>query len=186
MSAQELIYKRWSPVAFAATPVDVKTITSLFEMAGWAPSSYNAQPWKFIYGLRGDDMYPLLLDLINEGNRVWAQTAPALFLVMADTEFPGRKRLNRHAWYDTGMAMGNLMLAATEMDLYLHQMGGFDVERSAKALALPSNIEPVAMAALGFKGDPSELPEDVAARESKKRTRKPVVEFVLNSAWPVT
>jgi nitroreductase len=32
--------------------LDEDTIMSLFEAARWAPSSYNNQPWRFIYAKR--------------------------------------------------------------------------------------------------------------------------------------
>lgn len=180
MNVTELIKKRWSPVAFSDQPVTKEQLDELFRAAQWAPSSFNAQPWKFIYGLKGDDIYPVLYNLLNATNRIWARTAPALVLVMAETIFPGRDNPNRHAWYDTGMAVGNLLLKATEMDLFAHQMGGFDMEGSVAELDIPGGIEPVAMMAIGYKGDVSLLPEEVAMREKKARSRKSIEEFVLN------
>ena len=176
----ELIKKRWSPVAFSDRAVTPREMEALFEAARWAPSSYNAQPWRFFYGLKGDDMYPVLYNLINAANRTWARTAPALVLVVAETVFSGRDKPNRHAYYDTGMAVGQMLIKATEMDLYAHQMGGFDVERSVNDLSLPPHQEPVAMMAVGYKGDPSQLPAEVAERENAVRNRKPVDELVLN------
>ena len=41
--------QRWSPRAFdAARPVTRAELMKLFEAARWAPSSFNAQPWRFI------------------------------------------------------------------------------------------------------------------------------------------
>jgi nitroreductase len=44
-----LILNRWSPRSMAGEELDEDTIMSLFEAARWAPSSYNNQPWRFIY-----------------------------------------------------------------------------------------------------------------------------------------
>jgi len=45
-----LILNRWSPRSM--TGEDEHTIMNLFEAARWAPSSYNNQPWRFIYAKR--------------------------------------------------------------------------------------------------------------------------------------
>lgn len=44
-----LILNRWSPRSMTGEELDGDTIMSLFEAARWAPSSYNNQPWRFIY-----------------------------------------------------------------------------------------------------------------------------------------
>ena len=46
------ILNRWSPRSMAGEQLDEDTIMSLFEAARWAPSSYNNQPWRFIYAKR--------------------------------------------------------------------------------------------------------------------------------------
>ena len=47
----KLITDRWSPRAFDKRTVDYDKIHLLFEAAKWAPSSRNAQPWRFIFAL---------------------------------------------------------------------------------------------------------------------------------------
>ena len=47
-----LILHRWSPRSMTGEELDEDTIMSLFEAARWAPSSYNNQPWRFIYAKR--------------------------------------------------------------------------------------------------------------------------------------
>jgi len=44
-----LILNRWSSRSMTGEELDDDTIMSLFEAARWAPSSYNNQPWRFIY-----------------------------------------------------------------------------------------------------------------------------------------
>ncbi len=149
----------------------------LFEAARWAPSSYNAQPWKFIWGMKGDDTYPLLFDLISENNQRWAKTAPLLVLSIAETIPPGRKSVNRFAFYDTGMAVGNLLAQATYSGLSVHQMGGYDNERAKIVLNLPHAFEPAAMMAIGYidkngKGE--------AQGSQKVRERNPLETFLFN------
>ncbi|MGI0033161.1 MAG: nitroreductase family protein, partial [Nitrososphaeraceae archaeon] len=47
-----LILNRWSPRSMTGQELDDENIMSLFEAARWAPSSFNNQPWRFIYAKR--------------------------------------------------------------------------------------------------------------------------------------
>ena len=183
MEIHDIIKNRWSPVAFSDEPVNDDLLDSLFEAARWAPSSYNAQPWKFMVGRKGEETYALLFDLLKDMNKRWAHTAPVLVLSMAEMVPPGRSSENRFAFHDTGMAVGNLLAQATHVGLHVHQMGGYDVEGARSALQLPPNMEPAAMMAIGFKGDPSNLPDEVAAREERPRERKGLEEFVFSKKF---
>jgi len=40
---------RWSPRGMTGEELDDEDLMALFEAARWAPSSYNNQPWRFIY-----------------------------------------------------------------------------------------------------------------------------------------
>jgi len=178
-TVNELITNRWSPVAFDPSPVEKEKILLLFEAAKWAPSSRNMQPWRFIYATIDTPEYDLLFGLLKDRNKVWAKTAPLLVLSLAQTISTYKNRPNRFAFYDTGMAVGNLLVQATYMGLYVHQMGGYDKERARKVLNIPGSFEPAAMMAIGYKGDPATLPEEVAAREKKERTRKELGSFLV-------
>jgi nitroreductase len=91
-----------------------------------------------------------------------------------------KNRPNRLALYETGMAVGNLLVQATHLGLYVHQMGGYDLERAKETLVIPTRYEPAAMMAIGYKGDRKQLPEDVAAREDRERTRNDISSFLVS------
>jgi nitroreductase len=175
----ELIRNRWSPVAFDSRPVDFEQIHLLFEAAKWAPSGSNAQPWRFIYATSDMPDYKVLLDLMDEKNQEWARTAPMFVLALAQVVSTYKNRSNRLAFYETGMAVSNLLLQATHMGLHVHQMAGYDFERAKEALVIPTRYEPTAMMAIGYKGDRSQLPADVAAREDRKRERMEISKFLI-------
>jgi nitroreductase len=178
-NVHELITRRWSPVSFDPKPVEHEKVQLLFEAAKWAPSGRNAQPWRFIYAVRQTPEYEVLFDLLAEGNQAWAKTAPLLVLSLAQVISTYKNLPNRLALYETGMAVANLLLQATHMDLDVHQMGGYDEERAKEVLEIPSRYEPAAMMAIGYKGDPSQLPAEIAAREEKKRIRMELSEFLV-------
>jgi len=61
-----LILNRWSPRSMTGEELDEDTIMSLFEAARWAPSSYNNQPWRFIYAKRNTLHWDKLFNLLVE------------------------------------------------------------------------------------------------------------------------
>lgn len=174
-----LVTDRWSPVAFDDRAVDYDKIHLLFEAAKWAPSAMNAQPWRFIFATKEMSDYKVFLGLISEANQIWASTAPMLVLPLAQVISTYKNRPNRLAFYEVGMAVGNLMTQATAMGLLVHQMGGYDVERAKEELVIPTRYEPMSILAIGYKGDPSKLPKEVAARETKERTRLEISKFLV-------
>ena len=175
----KLITDRWSPVAFDSRKVEYDTIHLLFEAAKWAPSSRNGQPWRFIFATSDMADHKVLLSLLSEENQVWASTAPMLVLPLAQTISTFKNRPNRLAFYEAGMAVGNLLLQATHMGLMVHQMSGYDVDRAKEELVIPTRYEPMAMMAIGYKGDAAQLPKEVAARENRERERMEISKFLV-------
>jgi nitroreductase len=174
-----VISDRWSPVAFDEKPLEYDQIQLLFEAAKWAPSARNAQPWRFIFATKEMADYKGLLELLSKKNQVWASTAPMLVLPLAQVISTYKNRPNRLAFYETGMAVGNLLAQATAMGLVVHQMAGYDFERAKEALVIPTRYEPMAMMAIGYKGDRSKLPREVAAWEDRERTRMEISKFLV-------
>jgi nitroreductase len=80
---------RWSPRAMSGAAIPLPELMLLFEVARWAPSSMNHQPWRMLYALRDTPHWPLFLGLLHEGNRRWAQQGGALVL------FISKKNLRR-------------------------------------------------------------------------------------------
>lgn len=177
-----LIQKRWSPRAFADRPVEPEKLLSLLEAARWAPSSGNGQPWHFLLGVKGTSAHTALVEIIKEGNLPWAAQAPVLMLTVANmTTSSGR--LNTHAFYDVGLAVMNLTLQATALDLYVHQMGGFYPDKARERFAIPEGFEPVTALAIGYLGDPEMLDQKNREREQSPRSRRPLSEFVFEGRW---
>jgi len=176
----ELIKKRWSPRAFSSDPVGKEELMTLFDAGRRAASSFNLQPWRFVYATQEDpEAFQNLLDVLLEVNQAWAKNAPALFMTIAEAYNPATGDRNAHAWHDVGLAMGNLTFQASHMGLYLHQMGGYDQEKAQQNLNLPDGFEPVAAVAVGYPGDPSQLREKMKESELNASPRKPVDALVF-------
>jgi len=176
----ELIQKRWSPRAYSTQPVEEDTILTLFEAARWAASGGNEQPWRFIYAAREQaERFGKLAECLMEGNRAWATSAPVLILTLVKTHNSRTNQPNRYAWHDLGLAVGNLTAQASALDLYVHNMAGFSAEKARQLFDLPADIEPVTMIAVGYLGDPEQLPEPLKERELAHRQRKTLDELIL-------
>jgi nitroreductase len=180
----ELIAKRFSPRVFAAQPVSDDALASLFEAARWAASSGNNQPWRFVVARRGAAIFETLVSCLSAGNS-WAADAPILMLgcsklVLEQGSKPPRE--NRHAWYDLGLAVGNMSLQATAQGLYLHQMAGFDAQAAQQRLKIPETYAPVVMIAAGYLGDLADAPEALREKEAARRIRHSQAAFVFH-AW---
>jgi nitroreductase len=183
----ELLRKRWSPRAFSDRPVEPEKLCSLLEAARWAPSSFNEQPWSFIAATKEDRVeYDRLLICLTETNVLWAQKAPVLMISVARLRFEMGGKPNRHAFHDVGLAVENLVIHATSVGLFVHQMAGFYPEKVRDLYKIPEGYEPVAAIALGYPGDPESLPERLRERERAPRTRKSIEEFVFTGQWGKT
>ncbi len=174
----EIIQQRWSPYAFSNNIIEEFRIKAMMEAAGRAPSCFNEQPWMFVYTTCQDQqLFDDYLGFLAESNKIWAKNAYALIITLARTRFTNNGKQNRFALYDTGMAVTNLILQALAFDIYIHQMGGFSVEKVKEYFNLGDNIEPVAVMAAGFLGEGENLPPDILKRDDSRRPRKSVNEY---------
>ena len=177
------ILARWSPRAFDDSAIDEATLLSLIEAARWAPSAYNAQPWRFVYGLRGTEAFDALVSALLPFNAAWAEKAGALLYVLSDTLItpPGKTEpvpSGTHA-FDAGAAWGYFALQATLHGLHTHAMAGFDPAKAAEVIGSGARYQIHAAVAVGRIGDPNALPEGLRAREVPS-DRRPLAEIALH------
>ena len=130
--------------------------------------------------------YARLLSCLVEGNIQWAQHAPVLMVSVARRSFEEDGTPNRHAFHDVGQAVANLIVQATALGLVAHQMAGFHPNKVRELYGVPDQYEPVAAIALGYPGDPQNLPERLRNRELAPRERKSLTEFVFTGRWGQT
>lgn len=180
----EVIANRWSSRAVDPDrPVDRATLLRLLEAARWAPSSGNAQPWRFIvFDGTVPDARTTARGCLNPGN-AWALRAPVLLLVTTSTLWPGSDERNPTASHDTGLAVMALLLQGVSERLVVHPMSGFDHDTARRAFALPEDVLTPAMIAVGWPGDPALLDERTRARETRPRTRHPVSHISMIARW---
>jgi len=184
---EEILTRRWSPRAFSGRMVEPEKLRRLWEAARWAPSSFNEQPWHFIVATRENpEEYERLLNCLSERNQQWARRAPVLMVSVTELNFARTGKPNRHAFHDVGLAMGNLLVEATALGLFVHQMAGFSPDKVRELFAVPDGFEPVAGIALGYGTTADEAPEGFKEQELAPRSRKPIDSFVFEGSWGKT
>lgn len=160
----DLIINRWSPRAMSGESISNEQLMALFEAAKWAPSSYNNQPWRFIYATRDSKSWQKFLDLLVPFNKEWAQNAAVLIVAISHKNFEYNNKPSRTHSLDTGAATENLMLQAVSMNLVAHGMEGFDYDRAKKELNIPDDYQVEAMYAIG-----KHAPKEVLSAELQQR-----------------
>ena len=176
-----LIANRWSPRALSDAEVEPDKLKLVLEAARWAPSSYNNQPWRFLYAMRDSEGWPLFLSLLVEFNQGWAQHAGALVVIISKKTFDNGQLSITHC-LDTGAAWQNFALQGSHMGLAVHGMQGLDYDKAKDVLAVPDEYEVMAMAAVGKPGRKEDLPETLQQREEPS-TRKPLAEIVCEGKF---
>ena len=180
----ELIAQRWSPYAFDDRPVAAADLSSLFEAARWAASSYNEQPWHYLVATREEiEPFERMLACLVEANQVWAKAAPVLALGVISLKFARNGNDNRAAQHDLGLATGNLLFEATARGLAVHQMIGILPDKARQLFAIPEGYQAFTALAIGYRGDPDRLADELKQRDLTPRQRKSLPEFVFAGSW---
>jgi nitroreductase len=177
-----LILNRWSPRSMTGETLSDDDIMSLFEAARWAPSSYNNQPWKFIYAKRNTKHWDRFLNLLVEGNKIWAKNAALLVVVISRKNFEFNEKPAITHQFDAGSAWENLALEASSRGIVAHGMQGFDYKKAGVDLGIPPDFEIMAMIAIGKKGSTEILPPELQEKE-KLTDRKPLKEIIMEGFY---
>ncbi|HEX2146229.1 MAG TPA: nitroreductase family protein [Pseudorhizobium sp.] len=176
---------RWSPRAFTGDPMSRETLLTILDAGHWAPSSGNNQPWRFIYALRDTESWPVLLDILNAGNRRWAQNASALIIFVSRSfriSTQGERKPAYTHSFDTGSAWFSIAAQAMKLGYHAHGMEGMDREKAIQMLDIPEGFRVEAACAIGKLAPKETLPEDLQERETQSR-RKPLSEVAFEGRF---
>jgi nitroreductase len=172
-----LIQNRWSPRSMTGERMTDEELMPLFEAARWAPSSFNNQPWRFLYAKRNTPNWDIFFDLLIDFNKSWTKNAAALVLIVSRKTFEHNNKPSSTHSFDTGAAWMSLALEGTNRGYVIHGMEGFDYEKAKKALEIPEDYKIEAMVAIGKRASKEQLPEDLQSREfpSKRKMLNEII-----------
>ncbi len=180
MTLADLLEARPSSRALDPGPLAPDDALALVEAARWTPSCRNQQPWRF-HLVQSPAALEAARATLAAGNRPWADRAPLLIAATARAADDCRLDDGReYALFDLGLAVMNVMHAATERGLTCRPMAGFDPVALAALLGLPTDALVPVVLAVGRPGEPADLPPDQAARGASPRLRKSLSELVVH------
>jgi nitroreductase len=170
MKLLNLLYARKATRAIDERPVEPERVEAILEAARLAPSCMNNQPWRFLVLTEPEAL---------SGGNYWAKKAPVLVFGYSRPDWDCQSSDERDYYlFDLGLAVENMMLQATELDLVARPMAGFSPRKVKEAFGFSDEIKVVVAVAIGYEGDISTLDERKRATSLAPRERKPLKEIV--------
>ena len=149
------IKTRRSKRKFLNKEVSVEMVKELIDVARYAPSSRNSQPWDFVI-IRDGEIKKKIAELKEEANQGHILGSNLIIVVCVDTE------KSKARWVEDGVSAAmNILLSAHILGLGAVYVTGYsetDPEATLKLkemLELPERIMPVVLIPIGF-ADPVE------------------------------
>lgn len=178
-----LLKQRYSPRVFDDKDITDEELNRLFEAVRWSASSFNRQPWRFIYARKESESYDKIVGCLSEFNQKWAVNAPVLALTIYKENTDDGKE-NFHAQHDLGLSMGSMTVQAQYMNIALHHMAGVDWKKAQEVFDIPKGYHVNTALAIGhYGGDLENLPEDLREQEQAERERLSLEEFAFENKW---
>lgn len=175
-----LFLNRWSPRAFDGSVMPADDLRTILDAGRWAPSSFNYQPWRFLYATRDDAAnWARFLDLLIPFNAIWAKEASVLLFILSETTMGSPDKPSHSHSFDAGAAWSAIALQSTLIGYHAHGMVGIDMDKTRAELGVPDGFRIEAAVAIGRMGDPASLPEKLQAREEPSN-RKPLEQIAYS------
>jgi nitroreductase len=183
MDLSRLIAERRSYRSLEPVNITEETIDILAEAARLAPSCFNNQPWRFVFVYQQEQLQKLF-SALNSGNR-WARRASLVIAVFSEPEEDCRIKGRDYYLYDTGTAVGFLLLKATDLGLVAHPIAGFDEGLAKEILHIPEHMTVITLIIVAKRssGVNPDLSEKQRASEEKRPQRLSLNEFVFRQTF---
>jgi len=178
----KILINRWSPRAMTGEKISKNELMTLFEAARWAPSSYNGQPWRFVYAERETEHWERLFNLLVDFNKMWCSNAAVLFCLVSRKTFEHNNNPSVTHSFDCGSAWENMALQGSMMGLVVHGMEGFNYEKARKDLKIPENYHVEMMGAIGKPAGVESLPDALQKKELPSG-RKNLLEIIMEGQF---
>lgn len=181
METLDVIRKRCSLKAHVSDrAIEQEKIKLVLEAARLAPSARNTQPWRFIV-VQGREAVETLVRTAFFGPSQVIEQAPVVIIVCARPQDDVVHDGKEYYLFDVGLAVENLLLAATDLGLVTHPVASFNEAEVKRVLHIPDDVRVVIATPLAY---PREASYDEAAQERlSQRTRKSLTEVAYFGEW---
>ena len=181
METLEAINKRASlKTRLSARDIDQDIIAKVLGTARLAPSARNNQPWHFIVVRGKEAVETLVSKAFSETNQV-VKEAPVIIIACANPNDDIVRDGKEYYLLDVGMAVENILLAATNLGLVTHPMAGVNEDELKSILGIPDEVRFVIATPLAYPAEGSY--EEAAQERLSQRTRKDLYELVYSNVW---
>lgn len=156
---------------FATTPVSDDELSSIWELAKWAPTAGNTQPLRVLF-VRSEAGRARLAPHMDEGNRAKTISAPAIAVLAQDTQFhqhipallPFKPELKdvfegneearlQAASFNSTLQAGYFILAVRAHGLAAGPMAGFNNATLDEEFFSDNSLKSVLVVNIGHPGD---------------------------------
>ncbi len=170
-----LLQHRKASRAIAERPVEPEKLQAILQAAQLSASCANKQSWRFLV-LTEPAALEKGREALSRGN-YWAKTAPVLIFGFSKAELDCVLGDGRQYYqFDLGMAVQNVLLQATELDLVARPMAGYSPSKVKDLFGIPDEFEVLVAIAIGYEGDVSTLAERHQKMSRAPRERNPLEE----------
>lgn len=162
-------------------PVEIspELISDLAGCVRLAPSCYNHQPWRLVFAI-GPEVLTEMHEALTENNK-WAKAASMIIAVCTRSDMDCVSAGREYYLYDTGIAVGFLILRATELGLVAHPIAGYSEKKVKRVLGIPEDLTCANLIIVGAHSaliSPL-LSKEQAEVESRRPNRIPVAKFAF-------
>ncbi len=173
----DVVAARKSIRDYQQKPVEPEKLNRILEAARQAPSWGNKQACRYIIVTdkkKIDEIGGTLLGFIKQ--------APILVIACADPKASGSHNNMDYYLVDVGIALQQLVLAATNEGLGTCWIGGHDEAKIKQLLSIPQNIKVVAITPIGYPAGASLKSKFIISAVGADK-RKPIDAIVHKEQW---
>ncbi|MGD9345415.1 MAG: nitroreductase family protein [Candidatus Aminicenantes bacterium] len=183
MDVSQTIRERRAYRSLAPVEVTEDLVKDLAEHVRLAPSCFNNQPWRFVFVYHPDALKEMFAAL-SAGNS-WARESSMIIAAFSkeDDDCVIRDRLYHQ--FDMGLAVGFLVLRATELGFVAHPIAGFSPKKTREILGIPEEYKVITLIIVGKHAESISpaLSEGQIEAEKHRPQRKPLDEFVFTNKY---
>ncbi len=146
---ESILLERRSVRSYAAEPIPDEALKRILEAGRQAPSAANRQPWQFVV-VRDRERRKALAEACN--GQMWLADAAVLLVGVGLPSISPR-------WFlvDMGIAMQNVVVAATSFGYGTCWIGAFNEDKVKTLLDIPADLRVVAVTPIGVPAGPRPL-----------------------------
>jgi len=183
VDVSQTIRERRAYRSLAPVKVTEDLVKDLAEHARLAPSCINNQPWRFVFVYEPDALQEMFAAL-SSGN-AWARESSMIIAAFSKEDDDCIIRDRLYHQFDVGIAVGFLVLRATELGLVAHPIAGFSPKKTREILGISEEYKVITLIIVGKHAEALSpaLSEKQIEAEKRRPKRKPLDEFMFTNKF---